>query len=176
MEKKANETIENKFKIIKTISNVVCSVNVILPDLFCFQDINRNILFYNTSDFSCNKRIQYLNKISFLGIINNESLIFNEYFNSNTIIIVNLKYLEIVSKIIMDFKNDNLIIRDNYLMNFYIENNKLKIIKMKFEQSFEDKEIITEKNCLEKITRIIKTDIGYLVLCNSFNISFINLN
>ena len=87
-----------------------------------------------------------------------------------------MKYLEIISKIMMDFKNENLIVRENYLMNFYIESNKLKIIKMKFDKFFEDKEIVTEKNCLEKISRIIKTDIGYLVLCNRSSISFINLN
>jgi hypothetical protein len=174
--KKVKETIEKEFKIIKTIPNVCCSINLILPDLFCFQDKHQNIIFHNTSDFSCDKIIQYNHKISFLGVINNESLIFNEYYNINSIIIINLKYLEIISKIMMDFKNENLIVRENYLMNFYIESNKLKIIKMKFDKFFEDKEIVTEKNCLEKISRIIKTDIGYLVLCNRSSISFINLN
>ncbi len=175
--KNKNSTInEYNLKNIHTIDNAFDSIFIITPDLFCFQDNNRAIKFYNTSYYTCNKTIHYSNRINFLGIIKNESIIFNEFYDYNTVIIVNMKYLEIVSKIIMKFKNNNIIIRDNYFMNFYIENYRLKIIKMKYDKNLDEKEIITKNNSLQSINHILMTDIGYLVLCNCNNISFINLN
>ena len=167
---------KNNYTKHLTINNVYYTFFNINSDLFCFQDNVYTINFYETEYFTCKKTIRYTHKINLLGVINNEAIVFNEYYNENKIFIVDKKYLEIVQKIYMNLRGYSIIIKDNYFMNFFIEKKKLKIIKRKFNKCFDIKEIFIEKTSLNAVDNVIITDIGYLVLCNKTNISFIKLN
>ena len=173
-EKIKKQDIYKKELILESESGTLIDIN---NDLFCFQDKDFNIKFYDTESFQCNKSIIYNKSVSFIGIINNNALVFksNNYFNSDKMIIIDLKFLEIVQIFEDKYIGYPKIIKNNLLYNFSYNNNKITIIKMIFNEK--EKCFNVEKEYFKKIKidyflEIISTDIGYIIILDNKNIIF----
>ena len=161
-----------------TIYGAQDSLNVINENLFCFQDANYNILFYDCNIYKCMKIINCTEKIiKFIGFVNDEIILFSIGYKLN---LINIKYLEIVQ--ILDHWEhfyDNYVLNKNDLLFIHKNYNKIQIVINRFSEN--------EKCFLEYKTYDADIDIGYinkalmgndntLVLCNYSNITFIDIN
>ena len=165
--------IFNKYLTINDV-NSLFDIN---SNLFCFQNIDNKIFFYNKEYYQCNKIINFDNNLKFIGTINNEIIVFNDNnsFNNSKTILINIKYLEIVQIIKNDKLYEKTIINNNYLINFNFLFSSLEIITTKFdkkENNFGNKEISRGKTRLSTYSKILITDNDYFVLCDKHNISF----
>ena len=152
-----------------TINISALSLFNINETLFCFQDMNYNIYFYDCINYDCNKKIEYHKKINFVGTINNEVIIFN-YSYGNILLLVDIKFLEIVQIIDNNKYYSNIKIKDNNLLMFIMEKDyKLKIIKKTFdikEKNFNKTEIMEKESILNSFSNVLITDSEYVVILN----------
>ena len=86
---------KNNFIKELTIPNGIQSLYDINESLFCFQDRDYKINFFDSENYFLKKTISYNEKVNLIGTINNESIVFNNN-KINVIFIVDVKYLEIV--------------------------------------------------------------------------------
>ena len=86
---------KNNFTKELTIQNAIQSLYDINESLFCFQDRDYKIYFYDSVNYYLKKTISYNLKVNLIGTINNESIVFSDTKQFN-IFIVDAKYLEIV--------------------------------------------------------------------------------
>jgi hypothetical protein len=157
------------FDELITINEAYLSLFSITENLFCFQDVNYNIYFYDTENYKCNKIIEYSQKINVIGTINNEVIIFINN-SGNKMFLVDIKYLEIIQFIDNDSLRSNTRIKDNYLLIFNMEKEKqIKIVKKTFdlkEKYFNNTEIIEKETKLNDFEKILITDSDYIVILN----------
>lgn len=169
--------IDSKNNYIKksTISYAQISLFNINEKLFSFQDNEYTIYFYDTKNYICNKKIKYDKKLDFIGIINNEIIVYGGGYG-NIIILFDMKYLEIIK-----FMDNNryfhcIKIKGNYLLLFYMEkDNKLKIIKKQYDikkKEFKNDGIVEKESKLNNFSNVLITDIGYIAILN-YNIMII---
>ena len=161
-----------------TINIAELSLTNIKDNLISFQDNNFNIYFYDTINYECNNKINYNKKVSFIGIINDEIIIFNNSYSS-ILIMVDIKNLEIV-QIIDNYKYySNLKVKNNYLLTFNMENdNKLIIKKTKYdinEKCFKLTETLEKDSKLNSFSNVLITDYDYVVILNYNNMIILNL-
>lgn len=170
---------KNYIEFLK-INHCKDSLYIINENLFCFQDYLYKIYFYNTLDYQCSKIINYKNKkLDLIGIVNSESIVFeiNDDYLSISILIVDIKFLEIVQIIKYD-KHFDFKIKNNNLYAFYCNINELEIIKNRFdkkEKCFVQIENNKRNIKLSLINNIIITDINYIAICSSEKINLLNI-
>ena len=169
---------KNSYKEILTIKDVECSINVINESLFCFQDVNYNIHFYDSNIYKCLQIINNEKKIrKFLGLINNEIGLFVIGTKLN---LISIKYLEIVQILdIFDNYFDNYVLNKNNLLFFERKNNKVKIDINNFNENekcfFKGKTYETDIE-ISYITKTLIVNENTLIICNYSNIIFVDLN
>ncbi len=122
--------------------------------------------------------INYNQKIDLIGTINNEIIIFINN-NGNMIIIVDIKYLEIVQFINNSSNYLNMRIKDNFLLTLSLKtDNKLIILKKTFdlkEKCFNKDEIIEKESKLSHLSNVLITDSDYIVILNYNYMTLLNL-
>ena len=169
---------KNNYNKIKTINIASQSLYDINESLFCFQDNDYNIYFYDSINYECNQIISYNKKINLIGTINNEQIVFNNSY-SNIIFVVDIKNLEIVQIIENDKYFANIKIKENNLLAFTMEKcNEIKIIKKIFnlkEKCFTGTEIIEKPLKLNNILNILITDYDYVVILNYKNMVLLKI-
>ena len=161
-----------------TIVYAQLSLQNINENLFCFQDNDYKLYFYDTINYDCNKIIDIYSKVDLIGIINNEIIIFNKSFG-NILYIVDIKYLEIVQTIDNNKYYNSIKIKDNYLLIFFMEtDNKLKIIKREYdinEKCFKATEIIEKDSKLNSFSKILILEQDYVAILNYNNMIILNI-
>ena len=161
-----------------TIKKDILSLYNINESLFCFQDINDNITFYDSENYNQKKIISYNEEVDLIGTINNETIIFSCNDN-NTIFIVDVKYLEIVHVIKGNKYYPYRKLKNNELLLIEIEkDNNLIIKKNTFdlrEKYFNNTEIIKKTIDMNYISNILITDNGYVVLTDYKNMILLNV-
>lgn len=171
-----NDDFMTKALTINIISDTVYEIN---SNFFFLQDNHYNIKFYDVETFECQNIIKYKYNIKYIGMINDELAIFKKDSIENYMIIINIKYLEIVQFISGEFNSESSILKKNYFFDFNIKNQKLfinkRIISIKNGYINNEKSINKSTN-LERVNQIIVTDKGYAVLCDLYNFTFIDLN
>ena len=177
MEKWSYKNNYSKFLTIKNIYSSLYSVNA---NLFCFQNEYYNIEFYDTKSYHPNGITRYTYKVNLIGVINNEMILYENASFVDTMLLVNIKFYEIVSiiKYDMNYYDNYKILYNNNLYYFNMSSKKIQITKRKFnlkERYFEGKKIITNETELDSLTKILTTDNGHLILCGINNIIFINM-
>ena len=184
-----NDDKNNCFTKFLTINDVFYSLYNINSKLFCFQDDKYNLKFYDTNSYQCNKVINYSKKLNPLGTIKKEMILFiNEVNEGNEVneeymLLINIKFLEIV-QIFKYISNQVEYLRTPILCNDSIFNfaKKLKriiITKRKFnynEGCFDKNETSINLEDCYFFANIIKTDIGFIIVCGINNMIFINAN
>ena len=171
-----NDDFMTKALTINIISDTVYEIN---SNFFFLQDNHYNIKFYDVETFECQNIIKYKYNIKYIGMINDELAIFKKDSIENYMIIINIKYFEIVQFISGEFNSESSILKKNYFFDFNIKNQKLfinkRIISIKNGYINNEKSINKSTN-LERVNQIIVTDKGYAVLCDLYNFTFIDLN
>ena len=172
--------IDKKNNYIKksTINNAQLSLFNINENLFCFQDNDYKIYFYDTINYNCNKIINYDKKVDLIGIIKDELIVFNKSFG-NIILLVDMKYLELVQFIDTNRYFQIMKLKYNYLLLFQMENdNKIKIVKKQYDKKkreFKNAEIIEKNSKLNSFSNVLITDIGYVAILNYNNMILLNI-
>ena len=145
--------------------------------LFCYNTRwNYDIKFYDTEYYKYIGVISYETRINYFGKINEQTVVFKDY-DSSRLVIIDIKFLEIVQIINIDYDMDKSIFYNNCIMAFYIFNDEIKIIKNKYsltEKCFLDKEIIKRKTTFKDSPNILATNKGYIILCSDNNIEFVS--
>ena len=169
---------KKNYQKYKTINIAESSLTNINEKLFSFQDNNFNIYFYDTINYECNSKINYNKKITFIGIINDEIIVFNNSYSS-ILLMVDIKNLEIVQIIDNNKYYSNLKIKNDYLLTFNMENdNKLIIKKTKYdinEKCFKITEAFEKDSKLNSFSNVLITDYDYVVILNYNNMIILNL-
>ena len=171
--------IDEKKNYVKflTIKDAQLSLLNINGNLFCSQDNDYNIYFYDTINYECSKIISYHKKVNLIGIINDEIIVFNNSFSS-TIFLVDIKYLEII-QIIDNNRFQSLKVKDNYLLTFYMEKDyKLVIEKKEYdikEKYFKNTEILEKESVLNSFSNILITDKDYVAILNYNHMVLLNI-
>ena len=162
----------------KTIYNANLSLLNINEYLFCFQDNNYNLYFYDTEEYECNKIINLSYKVNLIGIINDEIIVFNLSFG-NLIFLVDIKFLEIVQTIDNGKFINSMKVKDNYLITFQMEkDNTLIISKKEFdmtERNFKSAEIIEKNSKLNSFSKILILNHDYVAILNYNNMIILNI-
>ena len=161
-----------------TIPNSFQSLYDINESLFCFQDRDYKIYFYDSVNYYLKKTISYNLNVNLIGTINNESIVFNDNKNID-IFIVDIKYLEIVHIIKFYISYSFIKLKNNELLLFeYQGKNNLIIHKNTFdpkEKLFKNKEIIKKNKGTSDISNILITDNGYVVLVDYSSLVVLNI-
>jgi len=160
---------DNKNNFIKelTIPNAIQSLYNINESLFCFQDRGYKIYFFDSENYHLKESITYKAKVYLIGTINNESIVFSDN-KFNEILIVDLKYLEIVHVIECNKYYPFIKLKNNELLIIYMEQENNAIIHKSIfdpkEKIFNNSEIIKKTLDINCIFNILITDNGYVVL------------
>jgi len=171
---------DNKNNFIKelTIPNAIQSFYDINESLFCFQDRDYKINFFDSENYNLKETISYKAKVNLIGTINNESIVFSD-FRTNEIFIVDAIYLEIVHVIEYNNYYPFIKLKNNELLLIDIEqNNNLIIEKKTFdpkEKFFNNKEIIKKTIDMSYISNTLITDNGYVVLTGFKSVIVLNV-
>ena len=157
--------------------DVQLSLININKNLFCSQDNDYNIYFYDTLNYECRKIIIYHKKVNLIGVINDEIAIFHNSFSS-IIFLMDIKYLEII-QIIDNGKFHTIKVEDNYLLAFHMENDyKLVIVKKEYdikEKYFKHSEVMEKDSVLNSFSNILITDKDYVVILNYNHMVLLNI-
>jgi hypothetical protein len=159
---------KNNFTKELTIPNANQSLYDINESLFCFQDHDYKIYFYDSENYHLKKAISYNAKVNLIGTLNNESIVFSDNkIRMNTIFIVDVKYLEIVHIIELNKLYLYIKLKNNELLLFDKDkDNNIIIHKSIFdpkEKMFNNTEIIKKTIDISFIFNILITDNGYVV-------------
>ena len=103
-----------------------------------FSIIENHIVFFDCIEYEIIKFLFYEKKIDFSSTLNNELLLLK---NNQKIILISLKFFEIVQKIELSRIYTPLKVGNNTLIQYYINNGDLNIIKNEFNK---------EKGCFNK--------------------------
>ena len=115
------------------------------------------------------KQLSYINiddDFEIIGVINNEILCIQKQSN---LLFIDLKYFEIIFIKEIEEGFNHIKIVDNYLLQFYGKENKLKIKKDFFNlkhRQFEKEELLERNIKVSYLTEILSTDKGYFVISN----------
>ena len=169
---------KNNFTKEKTIDKGILSLYDINESLFCFQDRDYKIYFYDSENYHLKRTISYNAKINLIGTINNESIVFsNNKFNA--IIIVDAKYLEIIHVIECNKYYPFKKLKNNELLLIDMEQEKNAIIHKSIfdpkEKMFKNSEIIKKTIDISFIFNILITDNGYVVLTGNKRVIVLNV-
>ena len=175
---------KNNFIKEKTIDKDILSLYDINESLFCFQEFDCNITFFDSENYNKKKTISFNEEVNLIGTINDESIVFINN-KSNAIFIVDVKYLEIVHVIecnkyysYMKLKNNKLFLIDIKKEKDKKNENNLIIHKSTFdpkEKLFNNKEIIKKTIDMNYISNILITDNGNLVITCYENLVLLNV-
>ena len=169
---------KNNFIKELTIPNAVQSLYDINESLFCFQDRDYKINFFDSENYYLKEAISYNSKVNLIGTINNESMVFSDD-KTNAIFIVDVKYLEIVHVIENNNYYPYIKLKNNDLLLIDMEQDNNLIIKKKTfdpkEKIFINKEIIKKTIDMSYISNTLITDIGYIVLTCSKRVIVLNV-
>ena len=109
-------------------------------------------------------------------------MVFNDYCSyNNRIIIIDIKFLEIIQIIEREEKIETAIFKKNYLIEFQFLYNRVEIITRKFnkkDNNFSNPDISIGRRMSSFSPKVIITDNDYVVFCDNNIISFyiININ
>ena len=146
--------------------------------LFCFQDRDYKIYFFDSENYHLKEKISYNAKVNLIGTINNESIVFsNNKFN--VIIIVDAKYLEIIHVIECNKYYPFKKLKNNELLLIDMEQEKNAIIHKNIfdpkDKMFKNSEIIKKTIDISFIFNILITDNGYVVLTGNKRVIVLNV-
>ena len=132
---------KKKYKEKKKISGKFDTLTHISDMMFCGKSLGCLIFFFEFENFKVINKMYIRNDFEILGSINNNIFILTENFNN--LLIIDLKYFEIVQ--IMNINKFNILkIQKNYLISSSRKDNLIKIQKHFFnpkERQFENREI-----------------------------------
>jgi hypothetical protein len=175
---------KNNFIKEMTIEKDILSFYDINESLFCLQEFDCNITFFDSENYNEKKTITCGEEVYLIGTINNELIVFTNY-NSNALFIVDTKYLEIVHVIECSKNYSYIKLENNKLLLIDIEKekgkdkeNNLIIYKSSFdtkEKFFNKNEIIKKTIDMNYISNILITDKGYLVVICYNNVVLLNV-
>ena len=175
-------TKKNNFIKEMTIEKDILSFYDINESLFCLQEFDNNITFFDSENYNEKKTITCGEEVYLIGTINNELIVFTNY-KSNALFIVDTKYLEIAHVIECSKNYSYIKLENNKLLLIDIEKEKDKennviIHKNTFdpkEKFFNNTEIIKKTIDMSYISNILITDKGYLVLTCYNNVVLLNV-
>ena len=164
------------YKEMKKIEGKYDSLFNISDMMFCGKILERFIFFFEIKNFKVINKIFIKDDFEIIGLINNN--IFLRIKNKSNLIVIDLKYLEIV-QIIGINKFNYLKIQKNYLISFLRAGKLMKIQKHYFnskEKQFEDKDITeVEVDYYISNKNILMTDNNYFVITNYNNLFVLNI-
>ena len=167
---------KKSYKEMKKISGKYESLFNISDKIFCGKILERFIFFFEIKTFKVIKKIFIKDDFEIIGLINNNIILWIK--NINNLIVIDLKYLEIV-QIIETNKFDYIKIQKNYLISFLKAGKLMKIQKHFFnlkEKQFEDKDITeVEVDSYISNNNILMTDNNYFVITNYNNLLVLNI-
>ena len=171
---------KNNFTKELTIPNAIQSLYDINESLFCFQDRDYKIYFYDSENYDLKKTISYNAKVNLIGTINNELIVFSDNKNNiKTIFIVDAKYLEIVHVIEGNKFYQHIKLKNNELILLDMDKDNNTIIHKRIfdtkEKMFKNTEIIKKNIDYSLIFNILITDNGYLVLTGPKSVLILNV-